>query len=393
MDSSSENDHHQTGTDDHSPESAGLARGLVRAAARQGAGRVAVGRLPLPKAADVAKTSTKVAAETTRHTAATASRFAKIKKVARVSDRASTGFDLVDAASTSEDSPSSKKKSSIRTWTRVSNFIGNLTKNTILGTAVFVTYEDLIDRFDDGKNNNSSIVVAIDPSIEEGNASSSIDPYKNNSLTTTTTTLPQHYAAGYCAGSVHACLGRVIDVMYRMQMQLYQQWYKQKAADKNISSIVSSIIHSNNPPFSRYLLHHATSHTVLFGSYETTKRLTTLVFPPRINNNDRIRINNNNTTINDEDIVIGGNGNENDDDDYSSYFDDRFFIVAFAGGIAGISQQIISDYTEQLMTQQSITRKNWPSINKPNVKSLLLAFIPTAIGFVAFEYGREVISP
>jgi hypothetical protein len=45
------------------------------------------------------------------------------------------------------------------------------------------------------------------------------------------------------------------------------------------------------------------------------------------------------------------------------------------------------------MTQQTITRKNWPSINKPNVKSLLLAFIPTAIGFVAFEYGREVISP
>jgi hypothetical protein len=372
--SSSENDHQQTCTDDeHSPESAGLARGLVRSAARQGAGRVAVGRLPLPKAADVAKTSADVAAKTAKHTAATATRFAKIKKVAKVSDRASTGFDLVDAASTSEDSPSSKK--SIRTWTRVSNFIGNLTKNTILGTVVFVTYEDLIDRFDDGKNNNS---------VEEVNTSS-IDPYKNS--LTTTTTLPQHYAAGYCAGCVHACLGRAIDVVYRIQMQIYQQYWHQ---EKSASSLVSSIMHSsNNPPFSRYLLHHAASHTVLFGSYETTKRITTLGFPPRINNG-RIRINNNSTTIDDEDIVIGGNEN---DDDYSSYLDDRFLIVAFAGGIAGISQQIISDYTEQLMTQRSITRKNWPSINKPSIKSLLLASIPTAIGFIAFEYGKEVISP
>jgi hypothetical protein len=372
--SSSENDQHQTGTDDeHSPESAGLARGLVRSAARQSAGRVAVGRLPLPKAADVAKTSADVAAETTKHTVATASRFAKIKKVAKVSDRASTGFDLVDAASTSDDSPSPKK--SIRTWTRVSNFIGNLTKNTVLGTAVFVTYEDLIDRFDDGKNNNS---------IEEVDTSS-IDPCKNS--LTTTTTLPQHYAAGYCAGSVHACLGRAIDVVYRIQMQIYQQYWHQ---EKSASSLVSSIMHSsNNPPFSRYLLHHAASHTVLFGSYETTKRITTLAFPPRINNG-RIRINNNNITIDDEDIVIGGNEN---DDDYSSYLDDQFFIVAFAGGIAGISQQIISDYTEQLMTQRSITRTNWPSINKPSIKSLLLASIPTAIGFVAFEYGKEVISP
>ena len=114
-----------------------------------------------------------------------------------------------------------------------------------------------------------------------------------------------------------------------------------------------------------------------------------VAFPPQTNLG-RIRINNNNTAIDDEDIVIGGNEN---DDDYSSYLDDRFFIVAFAGGIAGISQQIISDYTEQLMTQRSLTRKNWPSINKPSIKSLLLASIPTAIGFVAFEYGKEVMSP
>ena len=373
--SSSEKDHYQTGTgDEHSPESAGLARGLVRSAARQGAGRVAVGRLPLPKAAaDVAQTSIGVAAKTTKHTVATASRFAKIKKVAKVSDRASTGFDLVDAASTSEDSPSSKK--SIRTWTRVSNFFGNLTKNTILGTAVFLTYEDLIDRFEDGNDNNS---------IEEVNTSS-IDPYENS--LTTTTTLPQHYAAGFCAGCVHACLGRAIDVVYRIKMQIYQQYWHQ---EKSASSLVSSIMHSsNNPPFSRYLLHHAASHTVLFGSYETTKRITMLAFPPQIKIG-RIRINNNNTAIDDEDIVTGGNEN---DDDYSSYLDDRFFIVAFAGGIAGISQQIISDYTEQLMTQRSLTRKNWPSINKPSIKSLLLASIPTAIGFVAFEYGKEVMSP
>ena len=374
--SSSEKDHYQTtGTgDEHSPESAGLARGLVRSAARQGAGRVAVGRLPLPKAAaDVAQTSIGVAAKTTKHTVATASRFAKIKKVAKVSDRASTGFDLVDAASTSEDSPSSKK--SIRTWTRVSNFFGNLTKNTILGTAVFVTYEDLIDRFEDGNDNNS---------IEEVNTSS-IDPYENS--LTTTTTLPQHYAAGFCAGCVHACLGRAIDVVYRIQMQIYQQYWHQ---EKSASSLVSSIMHSsNNPPFSRYLLHHAASHTVLFGSYETTKRITMLASPPQIKFG-RIRINNNNTAIDDEDIVTGGHEN---DDDYSSYLDDRFFIVAFAGGIAGISQQIISEYTEQLMTQRSLTRKNWPSINKPSIKSLLLASIPTAIGFVAFEYGKEVMSP
>ena len=148
--------------DEHSPESAGLARGIARSAAQKGASRVAVGRLPaqhVRTTTSSATTAAKVATKTARvpshfkinsravarpstaarvkggrirtapasgggataaskvkaasrstrgapraRTSATprASGRVNVRRVARASDRASTGLDLVEAASSEQ---------------------------------------------------------------------------------------------------------------------------------------------------------------------------------------------------------------------------------------------------------------------------------------------------
>jgi len=478
-----EQDHNNEDDDHHSsPESAGLARGLARSSvattARHNGGvlsRVAVGRLPRGGAA--------VTSRTMRNSRFAAQYAKKIKQVAKVSDRASVGFDVWDAASTdSSTAASASSQHSIKAqhqqyqgsgdsssaaalntninnniqqrkqrqnWiTNGSNFIGSLMKNTILGAAVFATYEHITDRW-----NDSSCI-----STNTSDGSSSGSGKKLRSISSSSIPVSAHYAAGFCAGSVHAVLGSTIDsivssatsssnvLLPRLQQQQQQQHQQQKKEKAKLTVKTNSS--TKIPPvFGLSLFHHAISHTVLFGSYETLKRILTkydAFFSQRNHNTEdnrrrkRIIANtnypaimidntnthtyyNNNNDNNNDDIDHRNSGDYQEKEDISGsflfycrhYLDDRFFIITTAGGIAGICQHIISHYTEPLMTMaqprqqqqqhRTISNMNWSSALQhhlrrfpstpppPTLKSLIMAFIPTAIGFVAFEYGKDVL--
>ena len=332
-------------TRENSPESAGLARGLARSAVPKGAGRVAVGRLPL-RSAQVAKGS-RVASK---------ARVTRIQRVAKVSDRASTGFDFVDAA---ESSSSTKKES----WkTRASNFTGNLVKNTILGMAVFSTYEEAIDRHPEP-----------DPEM--------MDPTYSVARPVSSTQLSQHFVAGFCAGSVHAGLGSVMESFGSLVWQpLYHRFRSQGVAPVAVSNAAKTTFFPN-------LLQHSTSHAVLFGSYETVKRMTMLALTTT------------NTTIQIDSDVI--------EEETGGFIDNQLVAVGLAGGTAGIVQQVASDVTEQITNVLQQKRSGVAhgkdqhhmgnlisSIRPPrySARSLLMLCIPTSIGFVAFEYGREAVT-
>jgi hypothetical protein len=91
--------------------------------------------------------------------------------------------------------------------------------------------------------------------------------------------------------------------------------------------------------------------------------------------------------------------------------DGRLVAVAVAGGLAGISQQLAADAIEPLAaalqtnqqrrvsttkettntTMTKTVRKVVAAMPRYSARSLGMVSVPTAIGFVAFEYGREAV--
>ena len=344
-DSVSRNGSDEDAVHENSPESAGLARGLARSAVPKGAGRIAVGRLPL-RPDQVIATKGRIANPT---------RMAKIQRVARVSDRASTGFDFVEAHQEAK-SEVVKKESWGR---RATNFAGSLAKNTILGMAVFATYEEAIDKF---AEENQEVLDWIPTAGEE---------------TRDSTRLWQHYAAGFCAGSVQAGLGSAIESVLTLIWQPLQHRFL------GASSVATPNTAAATVTFVPNLLHHATSHAVLFGSYETLKRAATLALGTISTSNTHVDTN---------------NGIEEPPSEDNGFLDGQLVAVALAGGTAGICQQFVIDVVDQVIQARKSAKKQpigklLTSIQPPrySAKSLLMLSIPTSIGFVAFEYGREAV--
>ncbi len=346
---------------ENSPESAGLARGLARSAVPKGAGRVAVGRLPL-NSGQVARSSR----------VATKARMAKIQRVAKVSDRASTGLDFVEATQDAAESSSSIQKESWKT--RTSNLAGNLVKNTILGMAVFATYEEAIDRFEgaDDDNDQRQDLELMD-----------LKTTYSGERPVSSTRLSQHFAAGFCAGSVHAGLGSVIESFVGLVWQpLHHRFLSKGAAPVAASNAAKTNFFPN-------LLQHSVSHAVLFGSYETLKRMTMLALT---NTNTTRQVDSKSSMIEEE---------------TEGFIDNQLVAVGLAGGTAGMLQQVANDITEQTTKalqqkrsgvvhgkeQQHMGNLLLESIRPPrySARSLLMLSIPTSIGFVAFEYGREAV--
>mmetsp|Transcript_26121 Transcript_26121/g.52963 ORF Transcript_26121/g.52963 Transcript_26121/m.52963 type:complete len:299 (-) Transcript_26121:49-945(-) len=275
-----------------------------------------------------------------------------------------------------------------------------LAKNTVLGMAVFTTYEGIVEY------SPSPSAKSITQSNEDDHNSTENEKAGGTDTTGTilvtdpfaSATLSRHAAAGFVAGTVHASLSYTFDGISR-----WRQMTMTKKGNVNIMSMVrhpaasaSSMAASIRAggPFLPYALHHATSHMVLFGTYEATKRLLLGAIPSSKDNN--------------------GNAEEEEQDIDNHY--SSLIAVALAGGIAGSAQYIVGDYTERLTqgkvpsadASSSSRSQNPPSSLKlansarkfrslpmprvPDGRSLLLAFIPSAIGFVAFEFGRDVIS-
>lgn len=144
--------------------------------------------------------------------------------------------------------------------------------------------------------------------------------------------LPIHIGAGFAAGSVHG--------------------------------VFTTVLESSKTPVRLNAIHHACAHSILFGSYEGLKRL----FVGEMHSME-------------SGTQIYGGG----------------YLVAFgiAGGIAGQLQHLSSHYLELWLGISSwVVPKDAGALARirstaPAVRPTMAAFLPSCIGFIAFEYGKK----
>ena len=211
--------------------------------------------------------------------------------------------------------------------TRVLPLVAAVTKNTLLGAAVFESYEYTVFYLAPPPTKQDNIVVHDESAIE----AIEHDVYARASL-------GSHFFAGGCGGSVHAIASTFWESLWRPSLM------------KTLPAMT---------------IHHAIAHSVLFGCYETTKRGL---------------------------LDIMSETKRHDEVPY-------FTAVMFAGGVAGQIQQGVSTYTEQWLriavveeTPQPFTRHMVRfKATPPTVRSLVFAFPPSAVSFVAFEYGKSFL--
>lgn len=229
-----------------------------------------------------------------------------VQRVANVSDRLSTGIDLFQTAVETEEASTRLK--------RVTTFVKSVVKNTLLGAAVFETYEYM--------------VTYLAPERCQTNK----DVYARASLAS-------HFLAGACGGFVHAVPSTF--------------W------ESNAVSVMSSrsFLSQHLPAM---IIHHSIAHSFLFGFYESMKR-----------------------------EFLRDEQSRRDEIPY-------FCSVSMAGGLAGQIQHVISHYTEQWLLLGAETTTPRPLLrfvaSPPTLRPTLFAFPPSAISFVAFEYGKRILT-
>ena len=379
---------------------AGIVRGVSRSVAQRAvaartAGRTivklpSVGRLPRAAPRHVATTATKSA------------RLVPVKRVARLTDRVSTGMDLWDSAASSSSSgeetanQTTKQTRSKKFYeryahpiARATTFATSLIKNTVLGAIVFESYCWMVAHTDDLLLKIPTTSVSLpeeDKEIDklvQTNSHPGIVDAETGSLVPSiyrdvfgTTPVISHYMAGAVAGSLQGIGGSVWDAA---ALRL--------AAYRGINNAAPP-----TPVFPQTLIRstvqHAIAHSILFGSYESCKRLLLQ--------------------------VIFSDSDEGDLDQDAYNYDDNvrpqqqqqpmksllphqrfeFFAgVSVAGGLAGQFQHVASHILEQQQQQPHKIGNffvRWPAL--PSLRSTLWAFPPSAVAFLAFEYGKDTVA-
>ena len=271
--------------------------------------------------------------------------------------------------------------------------------NTVLGMAVFSTYESTIEHLaptssstpgEDGVRRPSRAARGDDDGsgADEGEASA-LPPTDAMDRAT----LPQHLLAGAAGGAAHAALSLALEVKLEAGIS-------SSSSSSSSSSLLSS---SSSPsaggtstsrrmrvPAVRYsastFLHHSLSHSVLFGSYQLSKRSLA-----RLRSHHR--------------RSAGGNGVGGDDDAL------RFATIAVAGGLAGQCQHVVGHLSERWLglaavdvaaaatanlpassSPSSLRRLVLSSSSWPTWRSTALTFPLSAVGFLAFEYGKLMMT-
>lgn len=156
-----------------------------------------------------------------------------------------------------------------------------------------------------------------------------------------------HVVAGSVAGLVHSC-------------------------GTSIIVNVQNVYHHGSLVMPRFgpIIHHVIAHGTLFGTFEVLKRGFKYEEDYFLNSKDA-----ESETVGVVDIAT----------------------VGFAGGIAGQVQYVVSHYTEVLETENASFRMSYSflvnnlKLRPPTLRSLFLAFPPSAIAFVAFDYSKDLI--
>ncbi|KAL3936319.1 MAG: hypothetical protein SGBAC_008334 [Bacillariaceae sp.] len=286
-----------------------------------------------------------------------------VKQVARVSDRLSTGYDWWSTAVESQQ-PSAQR------WKQIRAFAGNLVKNTLLGLAVFESYGYVVDQLAPPptppsaemihRSANDSSRNAKEAKNEVANDQDFVDDHSEDLSTVLNdepdeyarASLVSHWTAGAVAGSVHGVATSVLEgPMGGANIAISRKIWIQHAA--------------------YHTLHHIFAHSVLFGSYEFLKRS----ILHELHHGDDFETDGLKPTF------LGGS--------YLAGF-------ALAGGLSGQLQHLVSHYTASLNFESGITSTKLAhrlvTPRAPAVRPVLMAFPPSAIGFIAFEYGKKLTS-
>eukprot|EP00557_Chaetoceros_sp_GSL56_P007315 CAMPEP_0176489990 /NCGR_PEP_ID=MMETSP0200_2-20121128/7610_1 /TAXON_ID=947934 /ORGANISM="Chaetoceros sp., Strain GSL56" /LENGTH=537 /DNA_ID=CAMNT_0017887223 /DNA_START=86 /DNA_END=1695 /DNA_ORIENTATION=+ len=299
--------------------------------------------------------------------------------------------------------------------TNLSSVAKTMVKNTLLGTAVFGMYEETILYLDSRYNRQTENVMmgvsSSSSSSSNGATTTSTNTATDDDDTTTSSTtdaykrtmVSQHFVAGLAAGSVHSILYLSFESMEYRLRQLYHPWWRSPFRPLNMNMMNSYNIMSNNSMSNHnlfpnvrslsswsfcHIFHHAIAHAFLFSTYEGTRRL---LLSGNGNNYENYANVNNYKVSNNNNII---NNNNNDENSLQ-----HAFIIGLAGGFAGQMQHVVSHYTETLLRvgendspwthsgRQKLSDfvfvihdgKFW-RINGPSMRSVLMAFPPSAIG-------------
>lgn len=217
-------------------------------------------------------------------------------------------------------------------------------KNTLLGAAVFEAYGFTILKLSPKEETFQRKVQVED---DEGNTQVHIDEKDEFARAS----LSAHYGAGLVAGTVHGVASTFLET---------------KGASNMFRALPAMTVH------------HAMAHSLLFGSYESIKRALLSSF------------------------LL---------DDDGTHFYGGEYLASFwvAGGLAGQIQHVASHYTEQLLgisegsaaapqgdarglMRVAFTPRSLSLLAAPAVRPIILAFPPSAIGFIAFEYGKKFLT-
>jgi len=256
--------------------------------------------------------------------------------------------------------------------------------NTVLGMAVFSAYESTIEKLaptsssssgEDGAHGHSPPRRYRSREARGDDDGSGADEGEASAIPTDAmdrATLPQHLLAGAAGGAAHAALSLALEA-------------------KLEAGTSASRRRLHVPPV-RYsastFLHHSLSHSVLFGSYQLSKR--TLA---RLRSHHR---------------RSAGDGDGGGDDAL------RFATIAVAGGLAGQCQHVVGHLSERWLglaaaenvaaaatttanpsassSSVSLRRLVMSSSSWPTWRSTALTFPLSAVGFLAFEYGKLMMT-
>jgi hypothetical protein len=351
---------------------AGIVRGVSRSVAQRGARSMAklpaVGKLPRttvkPPRGAVHVPKHVVARTTPKGNAIRSAtrRRVPVRRVAKVTDRMSTGLDLWESGTEAATEPMETAKNQAARWDRAKAFVKSLAKNTFLGTVVFETYCWIVTNsnnyfemmlFSSGtksrkKKNEQEVLPKEDPH-DKRIAIFYKDVFE-------TTPVGVHYVAGAVAGSLQGLVGTAWDSVALASRRTL------------LSALPANTVTTTTTPLLRSMSQLAAAHSILFGSYESWKRL----FLWSMGNFDN---------------------HDNDDDEQSSSWKkslpqqrlEYFLGVTGAGGLAGQLQHISS----HMLEQPTGGARSW---TLPSLRSTLWAFPPSAIAFLAFEYGKDMVS-
>jgi hypothetical protein len=270
---------------------------------------------------------------------------------------------------------------------RVLHAAGSFVANAILGMAVFATYESMIEHI--------MVPTSTHPSADDyDDDGGSEDDATMDAMDRAT--LSQHVLAGATAGSAHALLSLALEMKLVPGLPVpppspsaSSGGIERSSSSSNPSTWWTSKSMRLSLPPPRYssstILHHSLSHSALFGTYQLSKRsLTRLCSHFRSGDNGIPR------------------GGRLDDDDVL-----RFATIAVSGGLAGQCQHVVGYISERWLGLVAEDARNPPppsssmfvsprrfmtSISWPTWRSTALTFPLSAVGFLAYEYGKLMMT-